>query len=196
MFDRLQNRIHAALFSFGEDSLWISNGDLNFPADHVKRAIIPFVLINRMSRIRSSLPFTYIATLLANAWYFCCFLGFLNGSYYIMNVWIVLHVMKPIVARHLFDLERLRGQRLLFNSLKLELFARNMIQGENFFKLIPVFRVSHFLQVSFVGMCAIHGSGMRNFWSRWMSLIIKQILLVRKDPIYIWGVIFVLSSLI
>jgi hypothetical protein len=196
VFNRLQNRIHATFFSFREDSFWKSDRNLNFPADHVKRTIIPFILINRMARIRSSLALTYIATLLPNSRYFCGLLRFLNGANNIVNIWIILHVMKPIVASHLFDLERLRGKRLLFNSLKLELFTGNMVKCEYFFKLIPVLRVSNFLHVSFVGMCAIHRSCMWNFGSCCMSLIIKQIFLIGEDSINISGVIFMLPSLI
>ena len=196
MFNRLQNWIHATFFSFRKDPLWKSDGNLDFPTNHVKRTIIPFVLINWMTRIRSSLALTYIATLLANAWYFRCLLRFLNGANDIVYIRIILHVMKPIVTSHLFDLERLRWQRLLFNSLKLEFFTGNMVKGKNFFKLIPVLRVSHFFHVSVMGMSAINRSSMRNFGSRCMSLIIKQVFLVSKDSIYISGVIFVLPSLI
>ena len=46
MLYRLQYRVHAAFFSLREDSFGEGNGDLNFAADDIKRAIVSLVLIN------------------------------------------------------------------------------------------------------------------------------------------------------
>ncbi len=109
MLYRLQYRVHAAFFSLREDSFGEGDGDLNFPADDIKRAIVSLVLINWVSRVWPPLAFTYVTALLPDPGHLCGLGHSLYVADNVMYVGVVLHVVKPVVARHLLDLERLRG---------------------------------------------------------------------------------------
>lgn len=114
-----------------------------------------------------------------------------------MYVRVVLHVVKPVVARHLLDLEGLRGQRPLLDRLELELLGGDVVQREDFLQLVPVLRVAHTLQIRIVGVRAVNRPRVRKFGRRRMPLrVVEKVLLVREDPVHVARIVFVLLPLI
>ena len=109
VFQRLQNGIHSTELSFREYPFRKGHWHLHLSADKIERAVISFILIQCVTGIRPPLPLTYIATLLAYPWNFGCPLRLLNCSNYIMNIGVILHIMKAVIASHLLHFEGLRG---------------------------------------------------------------------------------------